>query len=72
VLDIADMQYKTYASLKNEDVACKPDPIGTHIILVISDGYIPFVKGSGSVKINKNIYNTKSKSITSQTFTFMI
>jgi 8-oxo-dGTP pyrophosphatase MutT (NUDIX family) len=54
VLDIADTQYKTYASLKNEDVACKPDPIGTHIILITSDGYIPFVKRSGSVEVNKN------------------
>jgi len=54
VLDIADTQYKTYASLKNEDVACRPDPIGTHIILVTSDGYIPFVRRSDLVEVNKN------------------
>jgi len=54
VLELADTQYKTYASLKNEDVACMPDPIGTHIILITSDGYIPFVKRSDSVEVNKN------------------
>lgn len=51
-INLGDTDYKSYSTLRHDHELHKPDPVGTHIILITSDGYIPLIKRSHTVAVN--------------------